>query len=222
MLPKCCTILIVGDKELLLPVLEGIMAWENVAALQPQTYDCGYCGYHVSSVQGFRFATAANRRSQEVGSQIIAICPNCWRPTVFTAVRQIPGVRPGQPVQNLPKDIQAAYDEARDCVAAGAFTAAAMLARKLLMHIAVAQGAQPGLTFKGYVDHLANNGYVPPNGRGWVDHIRDKGNEANHELVFVNASDAGEILGFIEMLLKFIYEFPARIGAKQPAPQAKP
>jgi hypothetical protein len=31
-----------------------------------------------------------------------------------------------------------------------------------------------------YIEHLANNGFVPPKGRGWVDHIRKKGNEANH------------------------------------------
>jgi hypothetical protein len=90
------------------------------------------------------------------------------------------------------------------------------------MHIAVAQGAQANLTFKAYVDYLAASGYVPPGGKSWVDHIRDKGNEANHELVFVNASDAGDVLGFIEMLLKFIYELPAKIGAKQPSPAPKP
>jgi hypothetical protein len=55
---------------------------------------------------------------------------------------------------------------------------------------------------------------VPPNGRGWVDHIRTKGNEANHEIVLMSAEDALELISFSEMLLKFIYEFPSRVPKK--------
>jgi hypothetical protein len=62
-----------------------------------------------------------------------------------------------------------------------------------------------------YVKHLADSGYVPPNGKGWVDHIRKKGNEANHEIVLMTKADAEELIAFAEMLLKFIYEFPAKV-----------
>lgn len=79
------------------------------------------------------------------------------------------------------------------------------------MNIAVAQGAKAGETFLTYVDHLAETGYVPPNGRGWVDHIRKKGNEANHEIKLMVQADAEELIAFTEMLLKFIYEFPNRV-----------
>ena len=84
------------------------------------------------------------------------------------------------------------------------------------MNIAVAQGAKPGDTFVKYVEYLAGKGYVPPNGQGWVDHIRKKGNEANHEIVLMSKSDADELILFIEMLLKFIYEFPNKIPAPIP------
>jgi hypothetical protein len=56
---------------------------------------------------------------------------------------------------------------------------------------------------------------VPPNGEEWVDHIRQKGNEANHEIVLMSSEDAKDLITFIEMLLKFIYEFPNKIK-KQP------
>lgn len=79
------------------------------------------------------------------------------------------------------------------------------------MNIAVAQGAEEGKSFISYVDYLASQGYVPPNGRGWVDHIRKKGNEANHEIVLMKKEDAEELILFTEMLLKFIYEFPMKI-----------
>jgi len=76
------------------------------------------------------------------------------------------------------------------------------------MNIAVSEGAKEGLRFIEYVDHLATKGFVPPNGRHWVDHIRKKGNEANHEITIMVNKDSQELLVFIEMLLKFIYEFP--------------
>lgn len=84
------------------------------------------------------------------------------------------------------------------------------------MHIAVAQGAKEGESFLGYVTYLADKGFVPPNGRGWVDHIRAKGNEANHEIKLMTPEDSAELVGFVEMLLKFIYEFPNRIPKPTP------
>jgi len=56
-------------------------------------------------------------------------------------------------------------------------------------------------------------------GKGWVDHIRKKGNEANHEIVIMKKGDALDLITFIEMLLKFIYEFPSRIPPKPSEPK---
>jgi hypothetical protein len=145
----------------------------------------------------------------------IYICPNCSKPTYLHVGKQIPGVAPGEEVGHLPADVQALYKEARNAVAIGAPTAAVLACRKLLMNIAVSQGAQAGLTFVAYVEHLASSGYVPPNGRGWVDHIRKKGNEATHEIQLMTSADAEELIAFSEMLLKFIFEFPNRVP-KQP------
>jgi hypothetical protein len=79
------------------------------------------------------------------------------------------------------------------------------------MSVGVAQGAKSGESFVAYVEYLAAKGFVPPNGVSCVDHIRKKGNEANHEIVLMNRDDAEELVIFIEMLLKFIYEFPSRV-----------
>ena len=124
---------------------------------------------------------------------------------------QVPGFAPGAEVSSLPDDIAALYLEARNAVTVASHTAAVMTCRKLLAHIAVAQGAEQGLSFLAYVEHLAKAGYVPPNGRGWVDHIRNEGNEANHEIVVMTRERADELIVFTEMLLKFIYEFPNRV-----------
>ncbi|EGR5930927.1 DUF4145 domain-containing protein, partial [Vibrio parahaemolyticus] len=102
---------------------------------------------------------------------------------------QYPDVAPGNDVRHLPEDLAALYKEARNCVAASAYTGAVLLTRKLLMNIGVEQGAQEGKPFIHYVNYLAEQGYIPPNGRGWVDHIRKKGNEATHEIALMNKSD---------------------------------
>lgn len=180
------------------------MNWSNVGNLTARTFTCGFCRKLVASARGFFSDTAPQA--------FIYICPNCVRPTYFSEGKiQVPGVAPGAYVAHLPPDIEKLYGEARDAVAIGSYTAAVLSCRKLLMHIAVAQGAPPGKSFVEYVEHLANSGYVPPNGRGWVDHIRSKGNEANHEIRLMSKEDAEELISFAEMLLKFIYEFPQRV-----------
>src|SRR5207249_1152524 len=187
------------------------MSWHNTTHLQPRTFTCGHCGKLVASAQGFASSTTPQTW--------IYICPNCQKPTYFPdSDSQIPGVAPGVEVQHLPSDVEKLYREARNCVAIGSYTSAVLSSRKLLMHIAVAQKAAVGKNFVEYVEYLADQGYVPPNGRGWVDHIRTRGNEANHEIQLMAKSDAEELISFAEMLLKFIYEFPQRVpkpkGAK--------
>jgi hypothetical protein len=90
-------------------------------------------------------------------------------------------------------------------------TSVVLTCRKLLMHIAVEKGAPTGKSFLEYVEYLADKGFVPPDGKGWVDHIRKKGNEANHEIKIMSSDDASDLIAFSEMLLKFVYEFPAKI-----------
>jgi hypothetical protein len=112
----------------------------------------------------------------------------------------------------LPADIAALYNEARNCMAVHSYTAAVLICRKLLMNIAVSQKAKENQAFIHYVDYLASQGYVPPNGRTWVDRIRTKGNEATHEIKLMSQPDAEELLSFTEMLLKFVYEFPGKLS----------
>ena len=186
--------------------------WGNVAGLQACTFVCGNCNKEIASVNGWQCTVPG---TGALVAQIF-LCPYCVRPSFFEGATQIPGVAFGKSVQNVPPEVDALYEEARRCSAANAHTAAVLAIRKLLMHIAVNQGASPGQSFLEYVDHLSTEGYVPPGGKAWVDHIRKKGNEANHEIKLMLKSDAEELLIFTEMLLKFIYEFPSRIPKPSP------
>jgi len=62
------------------------------------------------------------------------------------------------------------------------------------------------------------NGFVPPRGKPWVDYIRTRGNEANHETQIMAAEDSRTLIAFVEMLLRFIYEFPSLVPALPPSP----
>lgn len=145
------------------------------------------------------------------------ICPHCDMPTVIVrngmARVQYPGEAYGRPVDSLPDDVSSVYDEMRKAYQAGAYTACVLLSRKLLMHIAVEAGAAPGKSFMEYVSYLDAAGYLPPNGKAWVDRIRSMANAANHELGLSTDEDARMLIDFSSMVLQFSYEYPAMVGA---------
>lgn len=89
---------------------------------------------------------------------------------------------------------------------AEAFTGAVLICRKILMHVAVEKGARAGETFASYVAYLADQGYVTPPMRRWVDVIRQHGNSATHEIEEPDEDRAEGTLMFTGELLRLIYE----------------
>jgi hypothetical protein len=147
--------------------------------------------------------------------EFIFICPGCELPTYYNlrSNQQVPGPPYGNDVEHVPDEVYKLYNEARACMTVSAFTPAVLACRKLLMHIAVSKGAAEGQSFFSYVEYLSNQGYVPPDGRGWVDYIRTRSNEANHEIVLMGRDDVERLIAFSEMLLKFVFEFPAQVAS---------
>jgi len=187
--------------------------WSGIGALPSKSYICSHCGNSLASEKGY---TASPPGRVDILANIY-ICHFCFRPTYFDKEgNQIPGSPYGKNVNNVPSEVETLYNEARNCTSCNAYTASVLCCRKLLMNIAVSKGAEEGLNFIEYVEYLSNEHFIPPNGKGWVDHIRTKGNEATHEISIMEKEDAEELITFIEMLLKFIYEFPATIKNKIP------
>lgn len=187
--------------------------WQNQARLpDSRPFTCGYCGIYVAPVFGYVLSGY-----EATGHIRISICPHCSMPTYLdvttSPATQKPGAVFGDKVEHVPKEIDALYGEARNCHAIAAYTSGAMACRKILMNVAVEQGAAQNQKFFQYVDFLEGKGYVPPNGKAWIDHIRKKGNEAAHEISAANKDDLEDLLVFLSMLLKFIYEFPKRVPA---------
>jgi hypothetical protein len=133
--------------------------WRNVENLPPKKYYCGYCGAHTGPNRGYY--PEGFRTDQRADFRVIYICTNCDSPTYFQTDLQTPGVVFGSPLKHLPTIVADAYEEARRCMSVGSFTAATLLCRKLLMNVAVSEGADPGEHFVVYVKYLDTS---PPRG----------------------------------------------------------
>lgn len=203
-----------------LPKRIHLYEWEKPQTLKSVRYTCGYCGHLVSSEKGWMLYSIIRDSGEHLQHDGVFICPDCKCPTFVYPNEdyRVPDAAFGSEVDNLPDGLKALYDEARNCTANGSYTGAVLLLRKMLMNIAVDQGAEEGLNFFIYVNYLSDNHYIPPNGKGWVDHIRRKGNEATHEIALMNRSDSENLIVFIEMLLRFIYEFPNSIPKSDETP----
>ena len=195
----------------------GNMRWEGSKDLPSKTFMCGHCGERLASNKGFSSdlvsTSGGNHPPRTSMSAAIYLCHFCQAPTYFRGdYQQVPGPPFGGTVEHIPyKDVTALYDEARNCMKVTAYTAAVMCCRKLLMNLAVAEGASKNKGFKEYVTYLSEQGHIPPRTEAWVDHIRNKGNEANHEIEIMERAEAERLIKFSEMLLRIMYEYPAEV-----------
>jgi|SRR5690606_21171851 len=188
--------------------------WRQYQTITNNNFKCGFCGENVASDRGYKIGQHSDGSGAQIGG--IYICPNCKGPNFISPQNEwFPGNIFGRSVKNVPEELNNLYEEARTSTKEKCYTGAVLLCRKMLMNIAVEQGAKEGLRFVEYVNYLSDQGFVPPNGKKWVDHIRKKGNEATHEIALMQEQDAKDLIIFTEMLLMFLYEFPSMVNEEQ-------
>jgi hypothetical protein len=125
---------------------------------------------------------------------------------------QVPGPLVGRTIAGITDDdVEKLYGEARKALASGAPSAAVLVCRKLLMHIAVEQGAKEGKGFTYYAKYLEDEHVVGAPFAGVVEHIKEEGNKENHELEVSSVDEATMLLKLVEFVLASIYELPAMI-----------
>lgn len=184
--------------------------WENITEINNDSKDfiCWNCGKNVSSSKtyGATYYSVDYTKHGYIG--FVYICHKCNAPNIFNK-NGYPIIKPpyGKNIDKLPNEIREAYNEARKCMQVGAYTAASMILRKILMNVAVIEGAKEGNTFKNYIDYLYNEGIIHKKQKGLIDKVREIGNEANHEIKSVSEEDAQYIFKLIEHLLLNNYEF---------------
>lgn len=175
--------------------------WYNTANLSSKQFTCWNCGNIVASETGYlaKFGPYPHNG--------IYICPHCNAPHIIDQEdKEIPCALPGKPVTKLPKMVNQVYEEARNCIAAGANTAAVMILRKILMNLAVEEGAKEGDSFAHYVDYLCDNGFVHIRQREQAKKIQRLGNDANHKIESRTRADALDLLNLVQLILINNYE----------------
>src|SRR3989338_2134271 len=176
-------------------------SWKNVEALISSSFICWNCNNQVASDRGYKTHDDNLKKK-------IYLCPHCHAPNVFdVAGKSILSPLPGKEIKKLPENIKNVYDEVRKCMQSNSFTGAVMLMRKIIMNIAVHEGAEENLKFTQYVDFLCENGIVHKKSKNKADSVKNLGNDANHKIENRTQEEAQKCFEFIELLLMANYEF---------------
>jgi len=148
-------------------------------------------------------------------------CPNCQRPLLIEetdygfgwteSVRLYP---PSDTVhKGLPSSILNAYQEARRCFNAKAFTAAAIMCRKTLEGICSEHGIKAG-TLAGGLREMRDKEVIEGRLFQWAEALRLFGNDAAHQIdLEISAEDARDIVEFTHALLEYVFTFRDRFAA---------
>src|SRR5205807_8779544 len=118
-----------------------------------------------------------------------------------TILKQAPAPLQFKPNALWPTSLSKLFEEASSAYAAGAMTACAMVCRKILMACACEQGDADGQSFAHYVDYITNTVLTYPKAKASIDQIRQVGNDANHDITFVEKADAEKAMRTITYLL---------------------
>ena len=165
-----------------------------------RTYLCSYCNTMVTSISSIT--------TKSTPAAAVHACPGCGKATFFDRDgTQVPAPKLGRDIARLADGVKHTYEEARICTQHACYTASVMLCRKLLMSIAVENGAKEGRPFIEYVNRLKQEGLVPPRAGRMLDRVRQLGNEANHSVVPKSKADAELILEFLAAVLMLNYEY---------------
>lgn len=174
---------------------------------------CGNCGLNVSAnvmLANPPFTADSDLWTRFDRTTLWLMCPSCFEGSVKVKNGgYFPVGRATREYGALPDDVAEAWKEAGLAHAAQAYTAAEMMCRKILMHVAVDKAASaPGKSFASYIDDLETAGLIIAGLKPVVDQIRLRGNAAIHELPSSTQSDSLQTIQIVDHLLKSVYVLP--------------
>lgn len=179
------------------------LSWQNAQNIGSKSFVCWNCSNLVASHTGYNTTTLNGSYAK------IYICPHCKAPHIVDFYgAEYPYIIQGKEIKNLPENIKNIFNEARTCFGAGAYTATVMLLRKIMMNLAVEEGASSdsNMGFSAYVKYLCDNGVVHKKQHQQAEKIKQLGNDANHKIEERSKEDATLILGLISLILVNNYE----------------
>jgi hypothetical protein len=151
------------------------------------------------------------------------MCPNpscrAYLFVVFNAEGKLRASYPPERIDfdatNIPTPIMESLEEAITCHANQCFIAAAIMVRKTLELLCVAQGATGG-NLKERIKALGSKVVLPPDLLGGLDDIRLLGNDAAHvefdAFAKVSQEELDVAIEFTKEVLKAIYQYSALLA----------
>lgn len=150
-------------------------------------------------------------------------CPRCCAPLLavqeedfagdWEAPRRLFPVEDESLGYDVPQSIRAAFDEARRCIQAGAYTASAIMCRKVAEGVCVAHGMKKG-NLAASLRSLAEGGVLETRMLGWADHLRLYGNDAAHDVeIQIEQAEAEDLLDFTRALVEYVFTYRLRFEA---------
>lgn len=142
-------------------------------------------------------------------------CTDCGSGLVENWGTVSPGGLPLSIPDGVIEDVLSCWTEVRKCLSVRANSAAVMMCRKLLFHIAVAHGLTEkddkgwAPNFSQAVKHLEDEEVITKKMRPWVDRIKDVGNGQNHEISPIDYESALDVAKFTQKLLELAFEMDA-------------
>lgn len=184
--------------------------WVDTKYINNVKYDCGYCNAFVAPQEAYP-SKEYLLHDGRLGA-VILICPGCKSPTYISrGGRQHPVKNIMKDIKHLPSELQELYKEVCDSFSVHAYTGASILARKMIMNIAIEKKAKENKKFVEYVEFLVNEAVVPQSTKKWLELIRKNGNDAAHKTHKASKEDTEKIINFLEILLRSVYEFEGEI-----------
>lgn len=153
----------------------------------------------------------------------IGQCNACGSPLLVCddGVRILPAPQPGPVSNDIPEPMRSDLREAKQCLAAGAFNAAVVMARRALQCAAVEQGAQTGKEWPLWkqIKWLDENRKITPSQHQLADAARWVGNHGAHDtepdvgagqpvITNVTDEDARDTIQLVEHLFETLYVAP--------------
>lgn len=141
----------------------------------------------------------------------MGVCNACEKPVLVLNKGAViyPAPLPKPTDQSIPELIRSDLDEAKICTSAGAYRAAAVMARRAMQVAALDKGAKTD-KLVSQIAELQSNGQITTDLKEWADAVRWVGNDAAHPNgVAVTKDDAEDVLHLAEQFLHVLYVAPA-------------
>jgi hypothetical protein len=145
-------------------------------------------------------------------------CNACKQPMLVQGhgAKVFPVPQPGPVSEHIPEPMRSDLREAKLCLSAGAWNAAAVMARRALQSATVEQGAPKGGKLWEQIKWLDDNRKITSQQRAWADAARWVGNHGAHDtepdvpagvpvITEVMEEDAGDTIKLVEHLFETLY-----------------